>query len=147
MIHGLAVSPTVTAHRQVKDPAGCRFSLPLPLLLNHGEDADGRELDLPFEQMKVGDITWAARTARGWFVRGVICDNAIGDIAWKLIQLGATPALSVRWTAGVVSGTKDGVQHISACRLTEISLMVAGANPDARLEIFDPTAAPRYGRL
>lgn len=126
MIAGIASTPAVNGHKCSLSSSGCRVRLPVPLYSQHATSAP-----------PVGQVVFVRKSAAGIYVRAVIGSGAAADHAWQLIMRGEARAFSAAAADGAhVSGIVDGVNYFDDWRLAEVSICRAGANPDARLEVF-----------
>jgi hypothetical protein len=127
MVHGIASSPTITTNNHSRSSAGCKVEFPIPLLCAH--EAHG----------SIGEIVLLRRSPREIYVIAALHDdNPAADYAWSLVEQGELPAFSVASVAGssTVAGSVLGTKFYGSWQLAEVSLCRAGANPDARAEIF-----------
>jgi hypothetical protein len=130
MVHGLASTSTINAHRYSLDASKCMIEFPIPLLVSHAHFGN------------VGEIVLARRSPRDVYVIAALHDDSqASDYAWELIRQGELRAFSgaaERGSSPEEAGEVLGVKFYGAWTLGEVSLCKSGANPDCRAEIFNP---------
>lgn len=87
IIEGIASTPAPDRGGDVMDPAGAKFSLPMPLLWNHDPNK-------PIGQVLTATVTAAGIRIRAQISKGIAF---IDETAWPLIKAGLVPGLSIGW--------------------------------------------------
>lgn len=130
VLNGVASTPRVDRVKDIVDPMGARFSLPMPLLMQHNSDspigqvifAEPNKKGIPFEAV-IPKITEP----------GVVkdrIDEAVHSLKYDLIG-----AVSIGFSAEKdnVEFMDDGGIRFKEWEWLELSLVTIPANPDARI--------------
>ena len=136
---GTASTPTLDRQGDTVDPQGAKFTLPLPLLLQH-DDAQ-----------PVGHIVSANVSKNGIVVAGKITEPT-ADMppglasrlreAWTSIKSGLIRGLSIRFIPLEFAPNKAGGFDITAWDWLELSLVTIPANADAGVSSFKSINPP-----
>jgi hypothetical protein len=135
VIEGAASTSTFTSKGQARKAEGCKVELPVPVLWRHEKHS------------KIGEVTYAAVSPQGVWVRCSIDHSARGDIAWQEIRSGRALCFSVGGGKGVAPAPgmmmADGLLFPEWV-LNEVSVCPKGANPDCRFHVVRdlPKARP-----
>lgn len=136
---GTASTPELDRQRDSMDPQGARFTLPLPLLLQH--DAT----------QPIGHIVSASVSRAGITVAGKIqqptADMPPGMVgrlreAWASIKTGLVRGLSIGFIADDYTPNDAGGFDISAWDWIELSLVTVPANATAAVSSFKSVTPP-----
>jgi hypothetical protein len=127
VIHGTASTSTINSHGYSLNSSGCSVKLPIPIYSQHACAGES-----------IGEIVHLRKSALGIFVIGTIKENNLAaDHAWALIEDGTLRAFSGAAAPGSthLQGIVEGVKYFDRWRLSEVSIVKNGANPDCRFEI------------
>jgi hypothetical protein len=139
MIHGVISTCTRSSHGHVLDPAGCRFTLPVPLLSRHAfKEGERSTVTNDLEKAKIGSIVTLVRSQRAVYIQASLDDTLAGKAAWDLILRGETRCLSVGSRSAKLQGVVEGTKYFSEWDMVEGSVVRRGANPDCWCEPYRP---------
>ena len=85
MVHGIASTPTVNAHKYSLRSSGCQVIFPIPLLVSHKGSNHLKGF---------GEVTLVRIHDTQVYFMGEIFENEAGDFAWKQITEGKLRAVS-----------------------------------------------------
>ncbi len=129
VIEGIASTPSPDRVGDIVEPMGAKFSLPMPLLLDHNHEQN------------VGQVTFAKPTKAGIPFRAKIeSDDEPGEVktlldkAWKLVKKGLRSAVSIGFTIDDYEVMKDGGWRIKQWSWLELSLVTIPANAEATID-------------
>ena len=128
VIEGIASTPTPDRVGDIVEPLGAKFTLPMPLLLDH----DSRQ--------SVGHVTFAKPSKNGIPFKATIAQTdepgevkALLDKAWQLVKLRLRAAVSIGFSINAYEILKEGGWRISEWEWLELSLVTIPANAEATL--------------
>jgi HK97 family phage major capsid protein/HK97 family phage prohead protease len=123
IIEGVASTPELDRQGDSMDSAGAKFSLPLPLLLQHQKDKP------------IGHVLSARVTSTGIHIKAQIASGVLPfiDEAWALIKAGLIRGLSIGWRPLASPVVKDGAIRYTAWEWLELSAVTIPANQSATI--------------
>lgn len=128
VIEGIASTPTPDRVGDIVEPMGAKFSLPMPLLLDH----DSRQA--------VGHVTFAKPNKNGIpFKAEIASTDEPGEVknlldkAWQLAKLKLRSAVSIGFAISAYEILKEGGWRITEWEWLELSLVTIPANSDATI--------------
>ncbi len=125
IIEGIASTPTADRAGDVMNPEGAKFALPMPLLWQH-------KADQPIGQVIAATVTKAGIKVRAQIAKGVL---PFIDDAWKLIQAGLVPGLSIGYRPiDYEPIAKTGGFNIKTWNWFELSAVTVPANAEATIQ-------------
>lgn len=136
---GVASTPTLDRQNDTVDPLGAKFTLPLPILLQH-------DMAQP-----VGHIVSATVDKTGIRVAGKIteptADMPVGLAsrlreAWSSIKSGLVRGLSIGFLPIEAKWNAEGGMDIAAWDWLELSLVTVPAQPEAGISSFKSISPP-----
>jgi HK97 family phage major capsid protein/HK97 family phage prohead protease len=139
VIEGIATTPETDRMGDVIEPAGAKFSLPLPLLWQHRSD------------QPIGQVVDAAVTPEGIRIRAKIAKGLLPriDEAWALIRAGLVRGLSIGFRSLGEPERIEGTFGLkfSSWELLEVSAVTIPANADASITLLKSLDAPHLAAL
>jgi len=129
VIEGIASTPTPDRQKDVVEPMGARFKLPMPLLWMHRHD------------QPVGEVEWAKPTKEGIPFRariktigepGILRDRL--DEAWQSVKTGLVKAVSIGFAPVKWEPLPSGGLRFTEWSWMELSLVSIPANEDATIQ-------------
>jgi HK97 family phage major capsid protein/HK97 family phage prohead protease len=128
-IEGVASTPEVDRQRDIVEPLGAKFSLPMPLLWQHKHD------------QPVGTVTFAKATKDGINFRAQIAkvdepgrlQDRINE-AWQSVKLGLVRGVSIGFSPQEFSFLESGGIHFLEWSWLELSLVTIPANESANIQ-------------
>ena len=129
VIEGVATTPSVDRVGDIIEPMGAKFSLPMPLLLDHNL------------QQSVGHVQFAKASKDSIAFRAKIeTDDEPGEVkdlldkAWKLVRKGLRSCVSIGFSIKDYEVMKQGGWRIKEWDWLELSLVTIPANADCTID-------------
>lgn len=126
IIEGFASTPELDRQGDSMDPAGAKYSLPMPLLWQHKADKP------------IGRVISATVTAAGIHIRARIEKGVLPyiDEAWQLIKSGLVGGLSIDWNPLEAPTFKNGVARYAKWEFLALSTVTIPANRQASIHLI-----------
>lgn len=124
VITGIASTPTPDRQRDIVEPKGAQFKLPVPLLWQHRSD------------QPIGHVTEAKVTSAGIKITATIAKGVSDEIdrAWSLIKSGLVRGLSIGFRVLEHSVLADGGWRIEKWEWLELSAVTIPAQSEATIQ-------------
>ena len=138
LIEGIASTPTVNSHGYSLASKGCEFTLPVPVLSQHGHiDEKRTKASKRLSEMAIGHVFRVVKSDQSIVVRAHIdTTHEAGRHAWSLIEAGETLAFSGAGRDLHLRGVVDRKKFFDRWTFYETSVCRRGANPDCHFRIF-----------
>lgn len=138
---GIATTPASDSYKDVVEPEGAEFKLPIPLLWQHNHSAP------------IGHVTHAKVTAEGIEVKAKLVKvDELGklkdrlDEAWQSIKAGLVRGLSIGFQALEYSRLDSGGFRFMKWRWIELSAVTIPANAEATITAIKAASEAAFGQ-
>jgi HK97 family phage major capsid protein/HK97 family phage prohead protease len=124
-IEGFASTPELDRQGDSMDPAGAKFTLPLPLIWQHKADKP------------IGRVIAANVTDAGIYIKAKVSQGVLPYIeeAWALLKSGLVSGLSIDWRPLSPPTFKNGTSRYSSWELLGLSTVTLPANRSATIRL------------
>lgn len=127
IIEGIASTPELDRQGDSMDPAGAKFTLPMPLLWQHKSDKP------------IGKVISATVTSAGIAIRAKIAAAGVLpfiDEAWALIKAGLMGGLSIDWRPLSQPALRNGAAYYAKWDWMALSVVTVPANTSSTIRLI-----------